>query len=69
MEILFRATPIKALALKPGDLFSIAGPEYWNHPDPLGIAEKVWIRTQHPAPDEAFHSDYIVYKIEIIKGE
>lgn len=42
------ATPIKAKDLKPGDLFSIAGPNYWRNIDKLKIiGEKVYIRTNN----------------------
>lgn len=36
--------------LTAGDLFSTAGPDYWNHPDPLAVGEKVYICTGVPGP-------------------
>jgi len=65
-----KATPIKGKDLLAGDLFSIAGPVYWNnHHEHGAVGEKVYIRTETPfstAPDY----DEIVYKIEILaKGD
>lgn len=51
--------------LKPGDLFSTVGPEYWDHvADRRSIGEKVWIRTDTPAGD-APDEDILVYRIII----
>lgn len=37
--------------LRPGDLFSTAGPEYWDHlPHPDSVGERVYIRTMAPTP-------------------
>lgn len=58
-----KATRIKGKDLKPGDLFSTAGPFYWSRRDPMAIGEKVYIRT-----DASFGQDQeeqIVFKIEI----
>lgn len=52
--------------LKPGELFSMVGPDYWDLAmDRRGIGERVYIRTNAPtsnAPD----SDATVYRITII---
>ena len=49
--------------LKPGNLFSTVGPEYWDHiADRRSIGEKVWIRTDTPASD-APDEDILVYRI------
>ena len=61
------AIPDKARNIKPGDLFSTAGPVYWRLMDNKpSIGEKVYIRTNTPA-DAADDADEEVYKIEIIK--
>ena len=63
------AEEIIAKDLQPGDLFSTAGPKYWNQIDArYSIGEKVYIRTNTPAkiaddPNEK------VFKITIIKDE
>ena len=63
-----KITAIKCRAkdLKPGDLFSTAGPEYWNRDGGrfgLGVGEKVYVRTCGRTPlDQA---DDEVYRIEI----
>ena len=50
-----RCEKILGNELEPGDLFSTAGPDWWNHVDESGsIGEKVYIRTSAPgeqAPD------------------
>ena len=60
------ATAIKANELKPGDLFSARGQDYWATAlDNLSIGEAVFIRTNapsHVAPDE----QTVVYKIKIV---
>jgi hypothetical protein len=59
-----KVIPMKGSDLKPGDLFSTAGPEYWNHIDlQESIGERAYIRTNTSfmkAPD--FNSQ--VYKLE-----
>lgn len=58
------ATKVKASELEPGDLFSTAGPEYWELVNDMAIVgEKVYIRTNWPCPEEQV--DYVVYKITI----
>lgn len=70
------ATPIKSEALKPGDLFSTYGPEYWerdrfNRTDPfdtipitLPLGERVYIRTETPAPADQVGEDLFKITIE-----
>jgi hypothetical protein len=62
MKIL--AIPCKARDLEPGDLFSAAGPEYWDHLDPKYIGERVYIRTETDASEGA-NPDAMVYRIVI----
>ncbi len=50
VAIRFITTPVKAEDVKPGQLFSSAGPEYWDNPNPGSIGEKVYIRTDAPCP-------------------
>ncbi len=61
-----KATPIKGQDLKPGDLFSTAGQDYWDNPDPGSVGEKVYIRTNNPAEWYPDFGSY-VYKITIEK--
>lgn len=65
-----KATPIKASKLKPGDLFSARGSDYW---DDFGkkrsgkkrsVGASVYIRT-HADAESAPDPQTIVYKIEI----
>lgn len=64
-----RAEKIVARDLQPGDLFSTAGPDYWDRiadREQMSVGERVYIRTNAPtilAPD----GDIEVYKITIIK--
>lgn len=60
-----KATPIKGKDLLPGDLFSTAGPSYWNHfKNRMSIGEKVYIRTE-TSSTQAEDREAEVYKIEI----
>jgi hypothetical protein len=67
MAVIIKATPIVACDLVEGDLFSTAGPAYWdNFSAMLSIGERVYIRTgrsSYTAPDADEH----VFKIEIIR--
>ena len=51
MKIL--ATPVRAMDLRPGDLFSTADQAYWDgiaaH---RSIGERVYIRTEEPCPED-----------------
>lgn len=58
------ATPVKSQDLKPGDLFSTAGPEYWDFfADKLGVGERVYIRTCTETPKDQY--DENIYRITI----
>ena len=64
--VVLRAVPIHAHALKPGDLFSTEGPEYWSlFPGLPSIGERVYIRTYTQASNAA-DSNTTVYRIDII---
>jgi hypothetical protein len=59
------ATPIRGRDLRPGDLFSTAGPEYWDDfVNFASIGELVYIRTCAPT-DRAPDGGEMVFKIEI----
>lgn len=65
------ATKVKAKDLKPGDLFSTWGQDYWDgasyrrwRNDVVG--ERVYIRTTVPCPEEQTDED--VYQITIERG-
>ncbi len=59
-----KVTSVKGAELKPGELFSTAGPEYWAvKRDPNAIGEKVYIRTDAPTPES--QKDVVIYRIEI----
>lgn len=51
--------------LKPGELFSIAGPDYWRTAlDKGSVGEQVYIRTN--VPTDQFHdADEPIYRITI----
>jgi hypothetical protein len=69
MTIEIRATRCKGKDLKPGDLFSTAGPEYWaDFKSKQSIGERVYIRTHAPAtPETGPEAD--VYRIEIVADQ
>lgn len=59
------ATLVKAKELKPGDLFSVIGPAYWENIDAKeSIGEKVWLRTNTPTPPDQAEADVYLIKIE-----
>lgn len=63
-----KAVPCSTRDLKPGDLFSTAGPGYWEFFDPLSIGEKVYIYTgltEAEAPEAGW--DDQIYRIEITR--
>ena len=61
------AEKVVAKELEPGDLFSAAGPEYWNNIDgKLSVGEKAYIRTNTPSL-EAVDADSYVYRLAIVK--
>ena len=59
------AVKCRGRELKPGDLFSTAGPEYWGCvAERRSIGEKVYIRTETPSSN-AQDADSFVYRITI----
>lgn len=69
MTIKIITTPTTGRNLKPGDLFSIRGSDYWGTFDSTdSIGELVYIRTNEPA-DSAPDSDELVYLITIERTE
>ena len=49
MSVRIKAKLVTGRDLKPGDLFSTAGPEYWSTAaDKLSVGEMVYIRTNSP---------------------
>jgi len=68
MAVKFKATPIRAGDLKPGDLFSIVGPTYWDNVDKSNsIGEKAYIRSNTPASAAIDSPDTMVYQISIVQ--
>ena len=60
-----KATLVVGFQLKPGDLFSTLGSQYWDHIDERGsVGECVYIRTNVPASDFP-DADAMVYRIEV----
>jgi hypothetical protein len=65
------ATPILSQDLKPGDLFSTYGPEYWqgdrflrtSYEKNQPIGERVYIRTEEDTPEDQYNIE--LYKITI----
>lgn len=61
-----KATKIRAIELKAGDLFSTAGQFYWdNIKNNHSIGEKVYIRTGESCPTD--QEDGEIYRIVIDK--
>ena len=58
---------IKAKDLKPGDLFSMLGDEYWSTIDrnKYAVGQKVFIRTNIPAPEN--QKEDVIFRITIEK--
>lgn len=64
--------PIPWRDLKPGDLFSAVGPEYWDSGawrDHASQGEKVYIRTEVSAELAPDGPDSLIYRIHIDVGE
>lgn len=63
-----KAIPVRVEHLKPGDLFSVAGPEYWDFIDDReSLGEKAYIRTNTPTPtDQKF---IMVSRLEVEREE
>lgn len=67
MPVRIQATRIQGRDLKPGDLFSTVGTDYWNQFETRdSVGERVYIRTNAPAnmfPD----ANEFVYRIKVIQ--
>ena len=69
MTVKITATPTTGRNLKPGDLFSTCGTEYWASIDSrLTIGERVYIRTNTPV-DATPDSDELIYLITMTQTE
>lgn len=69
MGVKITATLVTGRDLKPGDLFSIAGPAYWDKAmDKRSVGEAVYIRTHTDASRFPDAND-TVYRITIITTE
>ena len=60
-----KATPIFGKDLKPGDLFSTVGPDYWEDMNRDSIGERVYIRTDTPCPKSQENEE--IFLIEITR--
>jgi len=68
MTVKFKAEAIRAGDLKPGDLFSIVGPAYWDNVDKRpSIGEQVYARTNTPASAAIDSPDTQVFQITIVQ--
>ena len=64
-RVTFRAEKILGDELEPGDLFSTAGPEVWDHVDErMSIGEKVYIRTNAPM-EQASDGHMPIFRVHI----
>jgi len=69
MAVKIKARLVTARDLMPGDLFSAAGPSYWDTAlDKGSIGEMVYIRTR-AHPDRAPDANDVVYHITIEGSE
>jgi hypothetical protein len=69
MSVKIKAKLVTALDLEPGDLFSAAGPSYWDTAmDKGSIGEMVYIRTRTDA-NRAPDANDVVYHITIERDE
>lgn len=60
------AEPCLGKDLKPGELFSVMPPSYWDQFDRMdGVGERVYIRTNTPCPIGQEYEP--IYRITIIK--
>jgi hypothetical protein len=61
----YKVTTCKGKDLKPGELFTTAGQEYWDRVSTTSsIGEKVFVRTDAPVPNE-FEANADVFKLEV----
>lgn len=62
-RVRFKVEEIPGRELRPGDLFSTAGPEVWDHVDARrSIGEKIYIRTNAPE-DQATDGHLPIYRV------
>ncbi len=64
----FIATKVKAEDVKPGEMFSTAGPTYWESAfgnDWGAIGERVYLRTLTPISRKDIGTD--IYRIEVVE--
>lgn len=59
----FRATETTCDQIKPGEMFSTAGPEYWENTSPHAIGEKVYLRSNGPCPPADANEP--IFRIEV----
>lgn len=63
------AEPMKCRDLKPGDLFSVYGPDYWGdlgHESHGAVGESVYVRTHVPAQGTGEEDD-LIFRITITR--
>ena len=64
----FHVALVKAKDLRPGDLFSNAGADYWNgRRDKTAVAEKVYMRTECPCPVDQENDK--VYRVMMVDSD
>lgn len=60
-----RVESVRCRDLRPGDLFSTAGPEYWyGGRDWHAVGERVYIRTEAPCPTDQENEQ--IYRVEVV---
>ena len=69
MKVKIKAELVTGRDLRPGDLFSAAGPSYWDTAlDKGSVGEAVYIRTRIDA--DRFHdANDTIYRITIVREE
>lgn len=70
-RVRFKAEEILGRDLRPGDLFSTAGPEVWDHVDTRGsIGEKLYVRT-NVTEEQAKDGHLPIYRVtlEIVEAD
>lgn len=65
----FEATETTCDQVRPGEVFSTGGPEYWEHLDPRAIGEKVYIRTNAPCPPHDVGQPIFTIEVKEVPGE
>jgi hypothetical protein len=67
MMVRIKAEPVLGKDLKPGELFSTRGADYWDHfPTRPSIGESVYIRTAQPPYGDG---DEPVFRITVVTEE